>query len=98
MADDTEYDYQTLMGLMYDVEEPAEEPTEKGPAPKNPIMNMATISHKMYRMEKTIEDQDRFIKRLQQRLRNLERANGTITRNLNQMGSDLDNKLDKRGD
>lgn len=96
MAELTDKD--ALLALMYDPD-PAPDPVErKGPAPANPIMNMATMSHKMYRLEKVIEEQERTIKRLQQRLRNLERDSGKVTRVINDMGRELDNKIDRHGD
>lgn len=96
MTDMTDKD--ALLALMYDPE-PTPEPSEpRGPAPKNPIMNLATISHKMYRLERTVEEQDRHIKRLQQRIRNLERDSQNVGRAVNSMGRELDHKLDRRGD
>lgn len=102
MIDDAE----ALLAHMYFPEEEDDEPEDKPKVERpNAIMNMPAMSLKIRQFEtlvaeqeKTIAAQARLIKRLDQRLRNVERHVGTMGKTINTMSSDLDNKIDRRGD
>lgn len=84
------------LALMYQSDED-EEVVDDKPKPDRGygIMNMPAMSASIRKMQETIEAQDRVIKRLNQRLRNLERQQGNLTREINQMGTEMESKVER---
>ncbi|RYD81405.1 MAG: hypothetical protein EOP84_11065 [Verrucomicrobiaceae bacterium] len=84
------------LALMYQSDDD-EEVAEEKPKQDRPygIMNMPAMSSAIRKMQETIDAQDRVIKRLNQRIRNLERQSGNLTREINQIGSEMESKVDR---
>jgi hypothetical protein len=83
--------------LMY-----GEEPEEVVPQiksevlPPRGIINMPAMSAEIRRLRGTVETQDRVIKRLVQRIRNIERRVNANSNDVGAIWTDLDNKIDRR--
>lgn len=93
-----------LLAAMYDSGPEDEDVAEAvpgqpaAPAPERPggIMNMPAMSAAIRRMQTTIEEQDRLIKRQAQRIRNLERQSNRHTQEINRLDTEMDTKVDRR--
>lgn len=64
--------------------------------PPRGIINMPAMSAELRKLRGTIEVQDRVIKRLVQRMRNIERRVNANSNDVNSIWTDLDGKIDRR--
>lgn len=98
MSDLNEDERQALLAAMYDIDDDGEEEKPAGPKVERPngIMNMPLMSSKIRKLEETVEAQARALKRAETRIRRLEQQNNVLTKGLNAVDSELDNKLDRR--
>jgi hypothetical protein len=64
--------------------------------PPRGIINMPAMSAELRRLRGTVETQDRVIKRLVQRIRNIERRVNSNSQDVTAIWTDMDNKIDRR--
>lgn len=89
-----------LRALMYQQDEDTST-TQDGsqrPAEARPhgIMSLPAVSHMLRAQERVIGDLTRQVRRLEQRLRNVERQSGSQSRAINDIDVEVGHKLDKR--
>jgi vacuolar-type H+-ATPase subunit I/STV1 len=68
------------------------------PAKPTGILSMPALTAMVRTLTKTIEDQDRRIKRLEGRLRQVDRATQRMGRAVNDLDVEVGNKIDRRGE
>jgi hypothetical protein len=64
--------------------------------PPRGIINMPAMSAEIRKLRATVETQERIIKRLVQRMRNIERRVNSNSQDVGAIWTDLDNKIDRR--
>jgi hypothetical protein len=64
--------------------------------PPRGIINMPAMSAELRRLRETVETQDRVIKRLVQRIRNVERRVNANSHDVTAIWTDMDGKIDRR--
>lgn len=91
-------DNEDLYSAMYQSDEEDSAPssdTPNKPTPDRGIMNMPQMSSEIRKLKQTIEDQSRLIKRLENRIRNMERHSKSLSGNIDGLYSEIDNKMDR---
>jgi acetate kinase len=66
------------------------------PKKETGILSMPALTNQLRALQKQVEEQDRRMKRLDDRLRRIELHSGRLTRSVNDLDSDLANKIDRR--
>lgn len=89
-------DHEALLAHMYDPEgEEEQEPDQPKVERPYGIMSMPAMSAEIRKMREALETQERMIKRLTQRIRNMERQSNTIARHVKDLDSEIETKVDR---
>lgn len=86
-----------LLAAMYQADEEEVSPDKKvaGPFPDRGLANLPTIVAELRRMQRLIDDQQRIIRRLENRLKYVERKANIASGEIGDVRRDLDGKMDR---